>query len=120
MIRRGEVYWVNLNPVLGSELGKRRPAVVLQNDRANSSSPTVTVLPISSRVDRVYPFQVRLAAGEGGIDRESKVLCEQIRTLSKERLSGYLGRLDSERLENIRDALDRHLWLEFPGSSGPA
>jgi len=102
---------VNLDPVLGSEVGKRRPAIVLQNELANRSSPTVTVIPVSSKVGSVYPFQVRLAAGEGGLPRESKALCEQIRTVSRERIGERLGRLPQERLEELRAALDRHLWF---------
>ena len=58
MIRRGDVFLVNLDPVIGSEVGKTRPAIILQNDLANRTSPTVTVVPLSSRVDRVFPFQV--------------------------------------------------------------
>ena len=111
MTRRGDVFLVNLDPIIGSEVGKTRPAVVLQNDLANRSSPTVTVIPLSSNVDRVFPFQVRIPAGEGGLERESKALCEQIRTLSRDRLLQHLGALSPERLKEIRVALDRHLWF---------
>ena len=111
MIRRGEVYMVRLDPVLGSEVGKTRPAIVVQNDLANRSSPTVTVIPVSSSVDRVFPFQVHLPAGEGGLERESKALCEQIRTVARSRLTQRLGQLSPERVEEIRGALDRHLWF---------
>lgn len=110
-MRRGEVYQVALDPVIGSETGKTRPAVVVQNDLANRSSPTVTIIPISSRVARVYPFQVRILEGEGGLARESKALCEQIRTVSRQRLRERLGELPQQRLHEIRQALDRHLWL---------
>ncbi|HHQ47760.1 MAG TPA: type II toxin-antitoxin system PemK/MazF family toxin [Acidobacteria bacterium] len=111
-MRRGDVYWVNLDPMVGSEVGKKRPAVILQNDLANRTSPTVTVVPLSGSVERVYPFQVRIPAGEAGLERESKALCEQIRTVSRQRLLERIGRLGAERLREIRTALDRHLWLE--------
>jgi mRNA interferase MazF len=111
VIRRGDVFMVNLDPVIGSEVGKTRPAIVLQNDLANRTSPTVTVVPLSSKVDRVFPFQVLIPAGEGGLERASKALCEQIRTLSTRRLVHNLGSLPPERLEEIRAALDRHLWF---------
>jgi mRNA interferase MazF len=111
VIQRGDVFLVNLDPVVGSEIGKTRPAVVLQNELANQTSPTVTVAPISSNTRRVFPFQVPLAAGEGGLERDSKVLCEQIRTLSRRRLLQHLGSLPADRLEEIRTALDRHLWF---------
>ncbi len=111
-MRRGDVYWVNLDPVVGSEVGKKRPAVILQNDLANRTSPTVTVVPLSGSVKRVHPFQVRIAAGEAGLPEESKALCEQIRTVSRQRLLERIGTLGPERLHEIRTALDRHLWLE--------
>lgn len=97
---------------MGSEVGKTRPAIVLQNDLANRSSPTVTLIPVSSsQADRVFPFQVRILTGEGGLDRPSKALCEQIRTVSRDRLVQSLGHLPDERLAEIRAALDRHLWF---------
>ena len=110
VIRRGDVFLVSLDPVIGSEVGKTRPAVVLQGELANRAS-TVTVVPISTKVTRLYPFQVRIPAGEGGLEREIKVLCERIRTLARSRLVRRLGSLSSDRLEEIRAALDRHLWF---------
>ncbi len=89
--------------------GLEAQALVLQNDLANRSSPTVTVLPISSRADRVYPFQVRIPVGEGGLGRESKVLSEQIRTVPRQRLGERIGELSAQRLQEVREALDRHL-----------
>ena len=111
MIRRGDVFLVQLDPVVGSEVGKTRPAIVLQNDLANRSSPTVTLIPVSSKAERVFPFQVRIPAGEGGLDRESKALCEQIRTVARTRLVQYMGHLSPERLDEVRAALNRHLWF---------
>lgn len=110
-MQRGDVFLVNLDPVVGSEVGKTRPAIVLQNEMANRTSPTVTVVPLSTRVERVFPFQVLIPAGEGGLTRETKALCEQIRTLSTKRLLERLGSLPPERLDEIRTALDRHLWF---------
>lgn len=110
-MQRGDVFLVNLDPVVGSEVGKTRPAIVLQNEMANRTSPTVTVLPLSTQVERVFPFQVLIPAGEGGLPRDSKALCEQIRTLSTRRLVQRLGSLPPERLEEIRTALERHLWF---------
>lgn len=110
-MQRGDVFLVNLDPVVGSEVGKTRPAIVLQNEMANRTSPTVTVVPLSTKVERVFPFQVLIPAGEGGLTRDSKALCEQIRTLSTKRLLQHLGSLPPERLEEIRTALERHLWF---------
>lgn len=111
VIQRGDVFLVNLDPVVGSEVGKTRPAVVLQNELANRTSPTVTIIPLSSKAERIFPFQVLIPAGEGGLERDSKALCEQIRTLSRSRLLERLGSLPPERLEEIRTALNRHLWF---------
>ena len=111
MIRRGDVFLVNLDPTVGSEIGKTRPAVVVQNDLANRSSPTVTIIPISSSTERVFPFQIRIPAGEGGLSRESKALCEQVRTVGRERFTQCLGQLSVERMKEIRAALDRHFWF---------
>lgn len=103
---------VDLDPVVGSETGKTRPAVVVQNDLANRSSPTVTVVPITSKTGKVYPFQVLVPRGEGGLDQQSKVLCEQIRTVARERLGSYLGHLKNQTMREVRVAVDRHLWFE--------
>lgn len=95
-MRRGEVYRVALDPVIGSETEKTRPAVVVQNDLANRSSPTVTIIPISSRVARVYPFQVRIPEGERGLSRERKALFEQIRTRLPPAATGFRKKLDTD------------------------
>ena len=110
-LQHGDVVWVSLDPVIGSEVGKARPAVVVQNDLANRSSPTVTIVPISTSTERVFPFQVRIPAGEGGLTLHSKALCEQILTVSRERLVDRLGQLSRDRMVEIRTALDRHLWF---------
>jgi mRNA interferase MazF len=110
-VNRGDVYWVDLDPVEGSELGKRRPAIVVQNELANRTSPTVTIVPLSTKIGRVYPFQVLIPAVEAGLPRDSKALCEQIRTLSRTRLTDRVGTLPAARVNEIRLALDRHLWL---------
>ncbi len=110
-MQRGDVVWVTLDPVVGSEVAKRRPAVVVQNELANRTSPTVTVVPLSSSVQRVYPFQVLIPAAESGLPRASKDLCEQIRTLFGQRIGPTLGTLPPGRRAEIRVAIDRHLWL---------
>jgi mRNA interferase MazF len=110
-MRRGDIFLVNLDPVVGSEIGKTRPALVIQNDLANRTSPTITIIPISSRVERVFPFQVLIPSGEGGLELTSKALCEQIRTVARSRLVQRIGHLPQERLKEIRAALDRHLWF---------
>ena len=108
-IKRGDVYLVNLNPVTGTELGKTRPAVVISNDINNTYSDTVTIVPITSNVDKVYPFEIFIAKGEGGLDKDSKAKCNQIRTIDKKRLHKYIGALKEDRIRELEGAILIHL-----------
>ncbi|MCS6842946.1 MAG: type II toxin-antitoxin system PemK/MazF family toxin [Caldilineales bacterium] len=104
--RRGEIYWVKLDPTIGSEIAKTRPALIISNDIGNQFSDRVIVAPISaSSTDKVYPFEVLLSAGEGGLPRESKVLLDQIRTVDKRRLGEKLGVLSPERMQEVNRAI---------------
>ena len=113
---RGEIRIVDLDPAQGSEAGKRRPAVVVSNDGANTSAArlgrgVVTVVPVSSNVERVYPFQVLLPAGECGLDLDSKAQAEQVRSVSVERLSACVGAVPAPLMRKLDDALRLHLAL---------
>jgi mRNA interferase MazF len=111
-IRRGEVYWVNLDPVVGSEIAKTRPALIISNDVGNEHSDRVIVAAISSGgMDRVYPFEVLLSAGEGGVTRGSKVLLDQIRTVDKQRLGNRMGAVSLQRLAEVDRAIGLSLGL---------
>ena len=112
-IRRGDIYWVNLDPTIGSEIKKQRPALIVSNDSANRYSPLVTILPISSKVSKPYPFEVLLPAGSGGLKLTSIVKANQIRTVDKQRLVDTpLGRItDPETFAKINQALKIHLNL---------
>ncbi len=114
-IERGNVYFVSLNPVVGSELGKIRPAVDISNDINNTYSDTVTIIPITSNVDKVYPFEVFLAKGEGGLDKDSKAKCNQIRTIDKKRLHKSLGNLKESRIRELEGAILAHLDIRLKG-----
>jgi mRNA interferase MazF len=110
--RRGEIYWVALDPVVGSEIAKTRPALIISNDVGNQYAARVIVAPISSgSTAKVYPFEVRLGAGEGGLDRDSKVLLDQIRAVDKSRLSRRIGVLTPERMGEVDLAIRRSLAL---------
>lgn len=117
MIRRGDVRWVDLDPVQGSESNKRRPAIVVSNDRANAAAEragrgVVTVVPIMSDTTRVYPFQVLLDPHTSGLAEESKAQAEQVRSVSVHRLGGHVvGRLSVETMEEVDRALRLHLDL---------
>jgi mRNA interferase MazF len=110
--RRGEIYWVNLDPTVGTEIAKTRPAVIISNDTGNEFSARVIVGPITSRgVDRVYPFEVLLAAGDGGLIQSSKIALDQIRSIDKQRLGQRVGILSSQHMLAINKAIRLSLAL---------
>lgn len=112
---RGEIWQVDLDPVLGSEANKRRPAVIVSNDRANATAArlgrgVVTVVPVTSRTEKIYPFQARLSA-ESGLKVDSKAQAEQVRSISTRRLLHRIGRISPAELVEIEDSLRLHLEL---------
>jgi mRNA interferase MazF len=105
-VRRGEVYLVSLDPTLGAEIRKTRPAVVVQNDLANRRSPITIVAAVSSQFEeRLYPTEVFVRASEGGLRADSVVLLNQIRSVDKGRLVRRLGALKAETMREIDAAL---------------
>ena len=105
-VHRGEVFYADLSPVVGSEQGGIRPVLILQNDIGNRHSPTVIAAAITSRQDKNrLPTHIGLKAGPGGLTRDSIVLLEQIRTLDKRRLRERAGRLDPEDQQRVDQAL---------------
>jgi mRNA interferase MazF len=115
-MRRGEIYWVDLEPVRGSEASKSRPAVIVSNDAANRAADrlgrgVVTVVPITSNITRILPFQVRLPASDCGLANDSKAQAEQVRAVATDRLGKRIGELPPARLKELDDALRVHLAL---------
>ncbi|GAA1144225.1 MULTISPECIES: type II toxin-antitoxin system PemK/MazF family toxin [Microbacterium] len=116
LLRRGQIVLVSFDPAVGSEVRKTRPAVVVSNNTANtvasrSSNATVTVVPLTSRTEKVFPFQVLLPAGATGLDRDSKAQAEQIRTVSVARIVRPVGWVPAELLGAVDEALRLHLSL---------
>lgn len=110
--RRGDVYWVTLDPTIGSEIRKRRPAVIVSNDAANKRYHQVTVVPLTSQgIDSVEPFQVLVDGEEVGLAKDSKALAEQIRTVSKQRLGQRAGHVGTETMTQLNSAIAIHLDL---------
>lgn len=102
-----------LDPVVGSEQGGRRPVLIVQNDRGNRYSPTVIVVPLTSSERKPgLPTHVSLLNGTGGLRKPSVVLCEQVRTLEKTRLSRYMGCLDADKLKEVEKALSVSLDMD--------
>jgi mRNA interferase MazF len=114
-MRRGEIWQVDLDPVRGTEASKQRPAVIVSNDRANVSASrlghgVVTVVPVTTNTDKVYPFQVLLSA-ESGLAIESKAQAEQIRSIATQCLLHRVGRISPAELAELDAALRLHLDL---------
>ena len=116
MIRRGQVHLVDLEPVRGSEADKRRPAVILSRDAANRAAEVrgrgvVTVVPVTSSVRRVLPFQVLLASARVGLEVDGKAQAEQVRSVDVVRVGDQVGALPPDLLAEVEDALRLHLDL---------
>ena len=112
MPSRGDIFWVNLDPTVGSEIRKKRPAVVVSNNAANKRYDHVTVLPLTSKnTTKVEPFQIFLSQEESSLKKDSKALAEQIRTISKLRLGQWVGHLGLESIQKINQAVKIHLDL---------
>jgi mRNA interferase MazF len=111
-IKRGEIYLASLDPVMGQEISKTRPVVIVSNDKNNEFSGTITILPITSQnLQSVYPFEVFLLRGNANLPKDSKAKADQIRTLDKSRLIKNIGSLDSKDLDTIDKAIKIHLAL---------
>ncbi len=113
---RGEIRVVDLDPARGSEASKRRAAVVVSDDGANSTAfrlnrGVITVVPVTSNVTQVYPFQVLLPASECGLPSDSKAQAEQVRSVAIERVGRRVGQLPASILADLEDALRLHFAL---------
>jgi mRNA interferase MazF len=113
---RGEIRLVNLDPVVGAEANKRRPAVIVSNDGANATAArlgrgVVTVVPVTSNVAQVYPFQVRLSAKTTGLRTDSKAQAELVRSVAVQRVGRRLGHLPADVMGQLEEALRLHLAL---------
>lgn len=110
--RRGEIYLVNFDPTLGSEIRKTRPALILQNDIANRHSPITIVAAISSKFDdTLYPTEVLIAQPEGGLSIDSVALLNQIRSIDRQRLTKRLGIVRLATMEKVERAMQISLGL---------
>lgn len=106
-LKRGDIFFAELNPVQGSEQGGVRPVLVVQNDVGNNFSPTTIVLPITSRMSKAkLPTHVALSKRESGLSRDSVVLAEQIRTIDKVRLQQKVATLDEMTMARINSAME--------------
>ncbi len=105
-VKRGDIYYADLSPVIGSEQGGIRPVLIVQNDMGNRYSPTVIAAAITSRMGKTHlPTHIGVASSEAGLAKDSVILAEQIRTLDKRRLREKIGHLDGEAMNAVDSAL---------------
>ena len=106
LIKRGDIYYADLSPVVGSEQGGVRPVLVVQNDIGNKYSPTVIAAAITSQINKAkLPTHIEISAQEYGLLKDSVILMEQIRTIDKKRLREKIGHLDDELMDSVNEAL---------------
>jgi mRNA interferase MazF len=114
LIKRGDIFYADLNPVVGSEQGGVRPVLIVQNDIGNKYSPTFVVVPLSSAKKQCLPTHIHIC-GTKTLPRDSIVLAEQIRTIDKSRLREYVGTVDSELMKKIDTALKISIGVDENG-----
>lgn len=108
-MKRGDIYFATLDPTMGSEIKKTRPVIIISSDINNKNSDVITVIPITSSVSRVFPFEVRLNVR----NTKGKAQCNQIRAISKQRISSEkLSSLTNSEIKLIEQALKLHLSLD--------
>ncbi len=111
-VKRGDVFYADLSPVVGSEQGGVRPVLVIQNDIGNKYSPTIIVAAITSQINKAkLPTHVEISAPEYGLPKDSVVLLEQVRTIDKKRLKEKIGRFNDEMMAKVDECLKISLGL---------
>ncbi len=106
MVKRGDIFYADLSPVVGSEQGGMRPVLIVQNDTGNRHSPTVIAAAITSQMGKArLPTHIELSAQSYGLSRDSVILLEQIRTIDKSRLRERMGKLDNDTMTKVDNAI---------------
>ncbi|MBR7010145.1 MAG: type II toxin-antitoxin system PemK/MazF family toxin [Oscillospiraceae bacterium] len=112
-VRRGDIFYADLSPVVGSEQGGTRPVLIVQNDTGNRHSPTVIAAAITSQLGKArLPTHIRVPGPAAGLSKDSVILLEQIRTLDKRRLREHMGRLSDEQMSRVNEAIAVSFGLE--------
>jgi len=111
-MKRGDIFLVDFEPSRGAEIKKKRPALVISGDQANRYLRTVTVIPFSSKTDKVYPFEVLVKKEESRLPVDSKLKIAQMRAVDKARLTSYVGTLHDDTLAAVERAIKLHLDMD--------
>lgn len=107
LVKRGDIYYADLSPVIGSEQGGVRPVLIVQNDIGNKYSPTIIAAAITSQINKAkMPTHIEIAAADYGLSRDSVILLEQIRTIDKKRLREKIGHLDDDLMVSVNEAIN--------------
>jgi mRNA interferase MazF len=106
LVKRGDIYYADLSPVIGSEQGGIRPVLIIQNDMGNKYSPTVIIAAITSQINKAkLPTHVEISSEEYGLNRDSVILLEQVRTIDKRRLKDKIGHISNSLMESVDNSL---------------
>jgi len=109
-MKRGEIYFANLDPTIGSEIRKKRPVLIVSNNANNKAASTITIVPITSNIKKIYSFETLLEMKDSGLPKHSKAQCNQIRTISKMRIeSRRVGFVSNTAMSDINSAIKLHL-----------
>lgn len=111
-MKRGDKYFVDFEPSVGAEIRKQRPALIISCNEANKYLKTVMAIPFSSKVEKVFPFEVFVKENDSRLDYDSKLKIPQMRAVDKSRLKSYIGTLSSDILEQVEDAIKIHLAID--------
>ena len=113
VVKRGDVFYADLSPVVGSEQGGVRPVLIIQNDIGNKYSPTVIIAAVTSQINKAkLPTHIEISGDEYGLNKDSVILAEQVRTIDKKRLKEIIGHLDENLMEKVNEALQISFGLE--------
>ncbi len=112
IVKKGDLYFADLSPVVGSEQGGVRPVLVVQNDIGNKYSPTIIVAAVTSQMKAKLPTHVEVKATDGGLSKNSVVLLEQLRTIDKQRLKEHIGTLSADQMPGVDRALSISLGMK--------
>lgn len=113
IIKRGDIYYADLSPVVGSEQGGVRPVLIVQNNVGNKFSPTVIAAAITSQINKAkMPTHIEIGAADYGLSKDSVILLEQVRTIDKKRLKERIGHLNENLMDRVNEAIEISLGLE--------